>query len=161
VYRALSSYFLADGAAGISHAGFTSRGLTRALFKSFKKDHGLPAIKPTVPFNGRVMPAVRLSGHASFWDEGFKAAMITDSAFYSNPHYHLGSDMMDTLDHRFMAEVVENVVYFYPGSAESIANGLSVALVNFPLLDPFLPEPADELKTSSSAGIPKKNRDIR
>jgi hypothetical protein len=38
--------------------------------------------------------------------------MITDSAFYRNPHYHLASDMMDTLDYRFMAEVVENVVAF-------------------------------------------------
>jgi hypothetical protein len=91
---------------------FDSRGLTRALFESFKKNHGLPVIKLTVPFNGWVMPAVRLSDHASFWDEGFKAVMITDSAFYRNPHYHLASDMMDTLDYRFMAEVVENVVAF-------------------------------------------------
>jgi Zn-dependent M28 family amino/carboxypeptidase len=55
---------------------------------------------------------VRLSDHASFWDEGVPAVMITDSAFYRNPHYHLASDRMDTLDYRFMAELVESLVMF-------------------------------------------------
>jgi hypothetical protein len=58
------------------------------------------------------MPAVRLSDHASFWDEGFKAVMITDSAFYRNPHYHLPSDTMGKLNYRFMAELVESLVTF-------------------------------------------------
>jgi hypothetical protein len=38
--------------------------------------------------------------------------MITDSAFYRNPHYHLRSDTMDTLDCRFMAELVASLVTF-------------------------------------------------
>jgi hypothetical protein len=91
---------------------FDSRGLTRRVFESFRQNPDLPAIKLTVPFNGWVMPAVRLSDHASFWDEGFPAVMITDSAFYRNPHYHLPSDRMDTLDFRFMAELVESLVEF-------------------------------------------------
>ncbi|RPJ06480.1 MAG: M28 family peptidase, partial [Deltaproteobacteria bacterium] len=69
-------------------------------------------IKLTVPFNGWIMPAVRLSDHVSFWDEGFKAVMITDSAFYRNPHYHQVTDTMDMLDYRFMAELVESLVTF-------------------------------------------------
>jgi Zn-dependent M28 family amino/carboxypeptidase len=91
---------------------FNSLGLTRDILKSFQKNPHLPAIKLTVPFNGWIMPAVRLSDHASFWDEGFPAVMITDSAFYRNPHYHLPSDRMDTLDDRFMAELVESLVMF-------------------------------------------------
>jgi hypothetical protein len=91
---------------------FESRGLTRSIFDSFQKNQGLPAIKLSVPFNGWIMPAVRLSDHASFWDEGFKAVMITDSAFYRNPHYHLPSDRMDTLDYRFMAELVAGLATF-------------------------------------------------
>ena len=91
---------------------FDSRGLTRSIFDSFRKNPHLPAINLTVPFNGWIMPAVRLSDHASFWDEGFKAVMITDSAFYRNPHYHLPSDTMDTLNYRFMAELVESLVTF-------------------------------------------------
>jgi Zn-dependent M28 family amino/carboxypeptidase len=91
---------------------FDSRDLTRSLFDSFRDNSGLPAIKLTVPFNGWIMPAVRLSDHASFWDEGFPAVMITDSAFYRNPHYHLASDRMDTLDYRFMAELVRSLAMF-------------------------------------------------
>jgi hypothetical protein len=91
---------------------FASRGLTRNLFESFQKIQGLQAIKLTVPFNGWIMPAVRLSDHASFWDEGYQAVMITDSAFFRNPHYHLPSDRMDTLDFRFMAELVHSLTAF-------------------------------------------------
>jgi hypothetical protein len=91
---------------------FDSLNLTRSIFNSFQKNQALPAIKLTVPLNGWIMPAVRLSDHASFWDESFKAVMITDSAFYRNPHYHQITDSMDTLDYRFMAELVESLVTF-------------------------------------------------
>jgi len=91
---------------------FDSRGLTRSIFSSFRKNPGLPVIKLTVPLNGWIMPAVRLSDHASFWDEGFEAVMITDSAFYRNSHYHQVTDTMQMLDYRFMAELVESLVTF-------------------------------------------------
>ena len=39
--------------------------------------------------------------------------MITDTAFYRNPNYHLPSDTMETLDFRFMAELVESLVMFF------------------------------------------------
>jgi len=46
-------------------------------------------------------------------DKGYKAVMITDSAFFRNPHYHLPSDTMDKLDYRFMAELVESLMLFF------------------------------------------------
>ena len=91
---------------------FDSSGFARSILNGFQKNQDLPAIKLTVPFNGWIMPAVRLSDHASFWDEGFKAVMITDSAFYRNPHYHLSTDTMDTLDYRFMAGVVKSLMTY-------------------------------------------------
>ena len=91
---------------------FDSSGFARSILIGFQKNQDLPAIKLTVPFNGWIMPAVRLSDHASFWDEGFKAVMITDSAFYRNPHYHLSTDTMDTLDYRFMAGVVKSLMTY-------------------------------------------------
>lgn len=91
---------------------FESRGLTRGIFNSFRKNPNLPVIKLTVPFNGWILPAVRLSDHASFWDAGFAAVMITDSAFYRNPHYHLPSDRPERLDYRFMAELVKSLATF-------------------------------------------------
>lgn len=92
---------------------FRSKGFTNSLFKAFQKNQDLPVIKLTVPFGGWAMPSVRLSDHAPFWDQGYKAVMITDSAFYRNPHYHQTSDTMDKLDFQFMAELVESLVIFF------------------------------------------------
>lgn len=91
---------------------FKSGEFTKSLLNEFEKNPELPAVKLTVPFNGWIMPSVRLSDHASFWDQGFKAVMVTDSAFYRNPNYHLASDTMDTLDYKFMAELVKSLVLF-------------------------------------------------
>jgi aminopeptidase YwaD len=54
---------------------------------------------------------VRLSDHSTFWDQGFPALMITDTAFLRNPNYHLASDRMETLDFEFMRDVATGVFY--------------------------------------------------
>jgi len=91
---------------------YKSGAFVAAMLNAFQKNRELPAVKLMVPFNGWILPSVRLSDHASFWDQGFKAVMVTDSAFFRNPHYHLASDTMDTLDLNFMAELVESLVLF-------------------------------------------------
>jgi len=90
-----------------------SLGLTRRLRKSFQHNPNLPVVSLTVPLNGWIMPAVRLSDHASFWSKGYRAVMLTDSAFFRNPHYHLPSDTMQTLDFSYMAELVQSLVGFF------------------------------------------------
>jgi len=90
-----------------------SFGLTRRLKKAFLQNPSLPVVSLTVPFNGWIMPAVRLSDHASFWDKGYRAVMLTDSAFFRNPHYHKPSDTMQTLDFAYMAEIVKSLVVFF------------------------------------------------
>jgi Zn-dependent M28 family amino/carboxypeptidase len=97
---------------------FKSRGFAKNLLAQFQKNENLPVVKLTVPFNGYIMPAVRLSDHASFWDKGFKAVMVTDSAFFRNPYYHTAGDTMDKLDFEFMAEVVESLLIFFYHSAD-------------------------------------------
>ncbi len=92
---------------------FFSRRFGRSIEASFQKNPALPVVRLTVPFSGWLLPSVRLSDHASFWDQGYRAVMITDSAFYRNPHYHLPSDRMETLDVGFMAEVVKSLVLFF------------------------------------------------
>jgi len=92
---------------------FKSRQFARGLTEAFLNNPELPVVKLTVPFNGWILPSVRLSDHASFWDEGYKAVMITDSAFYRNPNYHLLSDEMDTLDFNFMARLVQSLLLFF------------------------------------------------
>ena len=92
---------------------FKSGEFTKALINQFEKNTELPVVKLTVPFNGWIIPAVRLSDHASFWDQGYKAVMVTDSAFFRNPHYHTPADTMEKLDYRFMAELVESLLLFF------------------------------------------------
>jgi aminopeptidase YwaD len=60
-----------------------------------------------VPGRGDRLPDTRRSDHAAFWDEGYPAVMLTDTANFRNPHYHQPTDTMATLDFRFMAGVAE------------------------------------------------------
>lgn len=92
---------------------FKSGDFTKALLNEFQKNRELPVVKLTVPLNGWIIPAVRLSDHASFWDQGYKAVMITDSAYFRNPYYHTPADTMEKLDYRFMAKLVESLVLFF------------------------------------------------
>ena len=57
----------------------------------------------------RSLAGVDWSDHGSFWDEGYNALMITDTAFLRNRNYHLAGDTFDRLDYRRMAEVVRAV----------------------------------------------------
>jgi len=92
---------------------FASRSFTAALFRAFSQNPDLPVVKLTVPVGGFLLPSVRLSDHASFWHRGYKAVMVTDTAFYRNPHYHRTSDTMDKLDFDFMAQLVKSLLIFF------------------------------------------------
>jgi Zn-dependent M28 family amino/carboxypeptidase len=56
---------------------------------------------------GWLLPLTRLSDNASFWDAGYPALMLTDTAFLRSPHYHRSTDTGATLDFTFMAQVTE------------------------------------------------------
>ena len=62
-----------------------------------------------VPGRGEVMPHTRRSDHASFWDAGYPAVMLTDTANFRNPHYHRETDTADTLDLEFLSDVAAMV----------------------------------------------------
>jgi Zn-dependent M28 family amino/carboxypeptidase len=65
-----------------------------------------------VPFSGYLMPETRFSDHSPFWDCGYPALMLTDTAMFRNPHYHTEHDTMDTLDFNFMSDVTKAVISF-------------------------------------------------
>ena len=54
---------------------------------------------------GRIVPQTRQSDHAPFWDRGYRAIMVTDTAFLRNPHYHKASDRIETLNLDFLTGV--------------------------------------------------------
>jgi hypothetical protein len=55
---------------------------------------------------------VRLSDHANFWDAGYPAVMLTDTAFLRNPNYHGEGDVMARLDLDAMTELTLGLVNF-------------------------------------------------
>jgi hypothetical protein len=57
----------------------------------------------------RSIPGVDLSDHRCYWDCGYPAVMLTDTAFYRNPQYHRSGDTPETLNYKKMKEVVEGV----------------------------------------------------
>jgi Zn-dependent M28 family amino/carboxypeptidase len=90
-----------------------SRAFSKSIVRSFRENISLPVVKLSVPLKGFMLPSVRLSDHASFWDRGYSAVMVTDTAFYRNRNYHLETDTMDRLDYSFMAELVESLLIFF------------------------------------------------
>lgn len=89
-----------------------SRPLMDRLAAAIKRACRLPAVTLSVPFGGHILPEVRLSDHASFWDEGYPAVMLTDTAFMRNPNYHGPGDVMDHLDLPAMTELTIGLVNF-------------------------------------------------
>ncbi len=63
-----------------------------------------------VPNRGLIVPDTRRSDHAPFWDRGYKAIMITDTANMRNPNYHQKSDTIDTLDLDFFTGVCQGLI---------------------------------------------------
>jgi Zn-dependent M28 family amino/carboxypeptidase len=59
-----------------------------------------------------IIPGVDFSDHLSFWQQGYPAVMVTDTAFYRNDAYHTRRDTADRLDYDKMAQVVHGVYNF-------------------------------------------------
>ncbi len=69
----------------------------------------LKTVSLVVPGNGELLPDTRRSDHAAFWQYGYPAVMLTDTADFRNPHYHRPTDTLDTLDLHFMQRVATAV----------------------------------------------------
>lgn len=70
---------------------------------------GVPSQWLPAGMRGEMIRATRLSDHAPFWDRGYRAIMVTDTAFMRNPHYHQASDRLDTLDLDFLAKICQGL----------------------------------------------------
>ena len=71
---------------------------------------GQPCEWLPVPNRGLIVPDTRRSDHVPFWDNGYPAIMVTDTANMRNPHYHRESDKIETLDLDFLAGVCQGLV---------------------------------------------------
>jgi Zn-dependent M28 family amino/carboxypeptidase len=81
-----------------------SRKLVREVIESFRRHAEFPSEGGAVP--GEIT-GVGWSDHWSFWQEGYEAVMITDTAPFRYPHYHTADDTPDKLNYDHMARIVD------------------------------------------------------
>jgi Zn-dependent M28 family amino/carboxypeptidase len=67
-----------------------------------------------VPNNGKWIRGTGFSDHSPFWLQGYRAMMVTDTAFLRNPHYHKPSDTIDTLDEDFLTAACSGLITALP-----------------------------------------------
>ena len=83
-----------------------SRGLVRQAIGVFRQSRNVPSIGLSAP---AFIKGVDWSDHASFWEAGYPAIMITDTALFRNPHYHKASDTPDKIDYDRLARVTNGL----------------------------------------------------
>lgn len=93
----------------ITNVGNVSSKALSTAFNDAAKQY-VPALKivsADVPGTGTIAPDLRRSDHASFWDAGKSALMLTDGANFRNKNYHTPKDLVDSLNIDFMSHVVK------------------------------------------------------
>jgi Zn-dependent M28 family amino/carboxypeptidase len=85
----------------------TSSSLTAAVEQAMRPH--VSVIPLVVPGNGELLPDTRRSDHTAFWEMGFPAVMLTDTANFRNPHYHRPTDTIDTVNLNFLASVADGI----------------------------------------------------
>ena len=80
--------------------------VVRCVKQAMRRASPLPVYSINAP---RFLPGVDWSDHRNYWEAGYNAVMITDTAFYRNKNYHTLQDTPDTLDYQRMAQVVQGV----------------------------------------------------
>lgn len=85
-----------------------SRGLLHRAIGAFREHARFPTQGAAAP---AWVPGVWWSDHWSFWLEGYRAIMITDTAPYRYPFYHTPMDTPDKLDYGRTARVVDGLAH--------------------------------------------------
>lgn len=77
-------------------SNIASRGVMKQAVKAYQAVSEFP-IEHVATL--AAVPGVSWSDHLSFWRKGYKAFMITDTAFYRYPYYHTSQDTYDKLNY--------------------------------------------------------------
>ena len=81
-------------------------GLVRRCVKTFCQNAQFPCEGGALP---GWLPGIGWSDHWAFWQAGYPALMVTDTAPFRNPHYHTDGDTPDKLDYDRLVRVVDGV----------------------------------------------------
>ncbi len=82
-------------------ANLASRALARQTIATFRAHARIPSEGVAAPENW--VPDIRRSDHSSFWDQGYPAIMVTDTAPFRYAHYHTARDLPENLAYPEMA----------------------------------------------------------
>jgi hypothetical protein len=80
--------------------------IVRRVKRAMRSASALPVYSLNAP---RFIPGIELSDHLNYWEAGYDAIMVTDTAFLRNLRYHTAEDTPETLDYKRMAMVVQGV----------------------------------------------------
>ena len=67
----------------------------------------------------RSMPGADFSDHLNFWQAGYRAFMLTDTAFLRNANYHRPEDLPESLDYDRMAQAANGLAAMVLAACES------------------------------------------
>ncbi len=102
------SYIYPDTGNFIGFVGnLSSWRLVREALGAFRASTAFPSEAVAAP--GWIR-GVSWSDHASFWQAGYPAIMITDTAFFRYQHYHKETDTPEKLDYKSLARVTRGLV---------------------------------------------------
>lgn len=83
-----------------------SRELLRNTIRSFRAQAKFPSEGAALP---NALSGVGRSDLWSFWQQGYQAVMITDTAAFRYPHYHTLDDTVDKIDFEKLARVASGI----------------------------------------------------
>lgn len=79
-----------------------SRSLLKQAVAAFRRQSDFPAESAALP---AWVPGVAWSDQLSFWRQGYRGVMVTDTAFFRYPYYHTALDTPDRLDYARLSDV--------------------------------------------------------
>lgn len=91
-----------------------SRGLMRRMVGDFRQAAAFPSEGAALPGD---IPGVSWSDHWSFWQAGYPAVMVSDTAPFRNERYHTTLDTPEKLDYARTARVVQGLTEVVRGFA--------------------------------------------
>ncbi len=101
------SFFYPHTANFIGFVGnIRSRSLVRECLGAFRRTTAFPSEGTAAP---GWISGIGWSDHWSFWREGYRAIMVTDTAFYRYRHYHTGEDTPEKIDYDRLARVTQGL----------------------------------------------------
>jgi hypothetical protein len=93
-----------------------SGGALRRMARTFRRHSDFP-LEHVATF--RWVPGVAWSDHSSFWRRGYKALMVTDTAFYRYRYYHTPEDTPDKVAYGALGRATEGLCRCFAELAET------------------------------------------